>query len=809
MRRAVLGAAIASPLWAYASLGLVRAAPGGVRRGRLRVRGARGRGRRAAARAPRRRRRRARRVRSALEVDLRRPPARRLPRRPPRGSEGGAPRAGARVPRRRRAARRALARPRDRRASERRSPRTAGERFSHPPLDGLWRLTVGPNKGLFVYFPLALLGVCGRRPPRADAPRPRARARGVLCVPARHDGRVVVMGRHRRLGPAPPRPARCRSSRRRRPLAAPAAARGRVRRALRARRGRERARRAPARRRPHLVLRDRQAARPHGGGAARIPVLRDGAAIPAEGCGCSRSTTSRITPRLSPLRVNAWLLLRRLAGGDVLAALKTPPWRTDRPGQEVGLPPEQAIPASALVFLTSRSAGRTSGCRSRARPARRTRSSRGSTASTTRRSARRTWSAGTAPSRSPRSSTGAFPRPRRPRRSRRRTASPAGARRSRTSSGRFRPPRRRSPEFGMVLALASRDLGNETRARQVLGQVVAVAPRPAVRPARGHADRRVAATLRKIQYPAAFLAPQGAVTIRRPLAAALLLAGAVLALTADERVFGLMADGRTMVRTAVSMATLGEIGIARGGAVDVARPGGDAVSRYGMGPSLVLARAGAPRARIREGVRHAAPRRRSSSSTRSSSSSSRRSRRASSRAPGERASGPRLGAALATALASPLWAYVALDFSEPLQAALVGGAFAAAAWVVKEPAKESPCPRRALLLAVLAGFLAGFALLSKSLLVILFPAVLAALWAPAGGPRAPARGRLRGLRAARRGVARVRDRPLRPAVRVVRRRALRPPAARRPVAPPRRPEQGPRLLFSPRPPLRRGGLSCS
>lgn len=59
----------------------------------------------------------------------------------------------------------------------------------------------------------------------------------------------------------------------------------------------------------------------------------------------------------------------------------------------------------------------------------------------------------------------------------------------------------------MVLALFSRDMGNEARARQVLGQVVAVAPRPAYARL---ADMPIASwpsTLRKIQYPPAFLAP--------------------------------------------------------------------------------------------------------------------------------------------------------------------------------------------------------------------------------------------------------------------------------------------------------------
>ncbi len=36
-----------------------------------------------------------------------------------------------------------------------------GQSFSHPPLDGAWRLLVGPNKGLLLYFPLALLAAVG------------------------------------------------------------------------------------------------------------------------------------------------------------------------------------------------------------------------------------------------------------------------------------------------------------------------------------------------------------------------------------------------------------------------------------------------------------------------------------------------------------------------------------------------------------------------------------------------------------------------------------------------------------------------
>ena len=241
--------------------------------------------------------------------------------------------------------------------------------------------------------------------------------------------------------------------------------------------------------------------------------------------------------------------------------------------------------------------------------------------------------------------------------------------------GSLPPAQKASPEFGMVLALATRDAGNEARARQVLGQVLAVAPAARVRPARGHAARRVARDA--AEDPVSGLVPRAEVAVktRRPLAAALLLAGAVLALTADERVYGLMADGRTMLRTAVSIATLGEIGIARGSAVDVARPGGDAVSRYGMGASLVLV---VP-ALLAPGFEKAF-------GTGTSQTlfvllqillvllaALAAGLLARAWGGGERAAA---GAALATALASPLWAYVALDFSEPLQAALCGGAFA-------------------------------------------------------------------------------------------------------------------------------------
>jgi hypothetical protein len=207
-----------------------------------------------------------------------------------------------------------------------------------------------------------------------------------------------------------------------------------------------------------------------------------------------------------------------------------------------------------------------------------------------------------------------------------------------------------------------------------------------------------------------------------PLAAALLLAGGILALTADERVFGLGTDGRIMVRTAVSMVTLGEIGVARGQAVDVPRPGGDAVSRYGLGASFVLALPASVAGAFERAFGAGASQSlfvleqillvllaafAAGLLARALSGDERR---------GERAAA---AAALATALASPLWAYVALDFSEPLQAAVSGLALACALL----SGRPGEFPRRAMALAALAGFLSGFGLLTKSLLIVLIPLV--------------------------------------------------------------------------------------
>src|SRR5450631_3868237 len=63
----------------------------------------------------------------------------------------------------------------------------------------------------------------------------------------------------------------------------------------------------------------------------------------------------------------------------------------------------------------------------------------------------------------------------------------------------------------------------------------------------------------------------------------------VLSGTAEERTFGTVSDEQQMLATSLSMATFGEIGVARGQRFMIPRPEGDAVMPYGMGQSLIEA----------------------------------------------------------------------------------------------------------------------------------------------------------------------------------------------------------------------------
>ncbi|MGA7990608.1 MAG: hypothetical protein WCC53_04180, partial [Thermoanaerobaculia bacterium] len=379
-----------------------------------------------------------------------------------------------------------------------------GERFSHSVPDGLWRLTVGPNKGLFLYFPLALLGAWGfvrlartRRVvglalagfsgfvllttagwwswdgtagwgPRLLVPLvPLLAAAAALVAPALPTAvftALFALGvAVSALGALQPDAALTWYYFTVQPRVLPEAERGSF---------------------PSFATETDAA------GAVRLLPIHDVANHAA----------------LSPLRANAWLLGRRLAGGDVLAALRTPPWRTDVPGQEAGAPPEQAIPSSALVFLTApfrwphlgmslvRSAGQKDTVLAwidclydqalRAQDM-----ARGDRAvAFAEELYRRVPSAQTAATLA--------------------EAYRIAGRRETLADfvGSLPPAQKASPDFGMVLVLASRDAGDEARARQVLGQVLAVRDRREYARLAALPMSDWPATLRKIQYPAEFLA---------------------------------------------------------------------------------------------------------------------------------------------------------------------------------------------------------------------------------------------------------------------------------------------------------------
>jgi len=58
-------------------------------------------------------------------------------------------------------------------------------------------------------------------------------------------------------------------------------------------------------------------------------------------------------PSLSPLRLSPWLLARRAAGGDVASRLAEPPWDSSRPGLGLVKKPQEGIAPVQLAFLAS------------------------------------------------------------------------------------------------------------------------------------------------------------------------------------------------------------------------------------------------------------------------------------------------------------------------------------------------------------------------------------------------------------------------------------------------------------------------
>ncbi|MBK9062210.1 MAG: hypothetical protein IPL89_03310 [Acidobacteria bacterium] len=190
----------------------------------------------------------------------------------------------------------------------------------------------------------------------------------------------------------------------------------------------------------------------------------------------------------------------------------------------------------------------------------------------------------------------------------------------------------------------------------------------------------------------------------------------------DGRSYGLIPDGREMLSAGAAVARFFEIGVSRDFVNAPRRPGGDAVSRYGMGLSLVeavpaaveratgaartsplfvlvpiLCLAGCAWAAARTlGVLGAA-----------------------------RIPAAAVGAGLV--LATPLWGYAGSDYGEPLQALCVTLSVLAVAELREEPASRG--------WPVVLGVAAGWAILTKTLLaIVVAPLLVAALFPPPATP---------------------------------------------------------------------------
>lgn len=238
---------------------------------------------------------------------------------------------------------------------------------------------------------------------------------------------------------------------------------------------------------------------------------------------------------------------------------------------------------------------------------------------------------------------------------------------------------------------------------------------------------------RRRDAPAQGGAEPGRVRSERPLWCALLVVALVLAAMTDDRHVGEVADGRQMIRTAIALAESGTIGQARDRDFTLPREGGDAVSRFGMGMSLLQVPAAflAPWIEARRGP-----------------SSSQfvfllvpfgavlLAAWASGRIVRLLGGSPRAAAwaVVLAALGSPLGSYAAMEFSEPVQAAALTGALCAAV-----AAATAVPPRLGSRLSVVAGAAAGFAVLVKTSLLAVAPwTLLPLLSLPAGSERARA-----------------------------------------------------------------------
>ena len=190
----------------------------------------------------------------------------------------------------------------------------------------------------------------------------------------------------------------------------------------------------------------------------------------------------------------------------------------------------------------------------------------------------------------------------------------------------------------------------------------------------------------------------------------------VLLATVDTRSYGLIPDGKEMLSASAAVARFLEIGVSRDFGNAPRRPGGDAVSRYGMGLSLAEAVPGVATRALRAGAPSAPsapvfvllP---IACLVAAAWATSRALLRLGA-APGWAAAS---GAGLV--VATPLWGYAASDFGEPLQACCIALLLLAAVELA-----DVPVSRR---WQIAAGVAAGFAVLTKTLLLVAMAPLLA------------------------------------------------------------------------------------
>ena len=212
----------------------------------------------------------------------------------------------------------------------------------------------------------------------------------------------------------------------------------------------------------------------------------------------------------------------------------------------------------------------------------------------------------------------------------------------------------------------------------------------------------------------------------RPTSIAALGTLFVLLATVDGRSYGLIPDGREMLSAGTAVARFFEMGVSRDFVNAPRRPGGDAVSRYGMGLSLLEA--------VPAAVARAAGAARSSPifvlvPVLCLAGCAWAGARALERLGAARIPAVAGGAGLV--LATPLWGYAGSDYGEPLQALCIALSILALVEL-----REAPASHR---WQVVLGLAAGWAILTKTLLVIVVAPLLAAALFPPPATPAPRR----------------------------------------------------------------------